>query len=181
MQALFTIHAGEFLVGTRIEKNYRNYRVWIPSKDTGVDLLVTNKVSAKSVGLQVKFSRDFNTLPAPEWGSELKALGWWTLKEDKIKSSQADLWVFALLNVFNKSTHYVIVEPLTLLEKLRRVHGQAKAYQIYLIVTRGGKCWEARGLKKADKISIANRRFSATHRDFTNYLDAWGKLEALLS
>ena len=26
-----------------IEKKYKQYSVWVPSKDTGIDLLVTNK------------------------------------------------------------------------------------------------------------------------------------------
>jgi hypothetical protein len=33
--------------------------VWIPTKDTGVDLLVSDRKNKKAVSLQVKFSRDF--------------------------------------------------------------------------------------------------------------------------
>jgi hypothetical protein len=59
MRPIFTIHAGEFLVGEYIEKSYPELNVWIPSKDTGIDLLVTNKKDAsKSVAIQVKMSRD---------------------------------------------------------------------------------------------------------------------------
>ena len=43
MRPIFTVHAGEFLVGEHIEKKFPELNVWIPSKDTGVDLLVTNK------------------------------------------------------------------------------------------------------------------------------------------
>ena len=42
MKSLFSIHAGEYLVGSHIEKSYPKWNVWIPSKDTGIDLLVTN-------------------------------------------------------------------------------------------------------------------------------------------
>lgn len=42
MKPIFTIHAGEFLVGDHITRKYRGkYEVWIPATDTGIDLLVT--------------------------------------------------------------------------------------------------------------------------------------------
>lgn len=60
MRPLFTIHAGEFIVGEHIEKNFPGLNVWIPSKDTGIDLLVTDKTnSCKPISLQVKLSRDY--------------------------------------------------------------------------------------------------------------------------
>jgi hypothetical protein len=33
MKTLFTVHAGEFLVGSEIEKRITGANVWIPSKD----------------------------------------------------------------------------------------------------------------------------------------------------
>ena len=59
MRPLFTVHAGEFLVGQHIERKFKRTNVWVPTKDVGVDLLVTNATSTKAVSLQVKFSRDF--------------------------------------------------------------------------------------------------------------------------
>ena len=55
MKTLFTIHAGEYLVGSEIEKLFKNYRVWIPSKDTGIDLLVTDKLKIKEKRGQTPF------------------------------------------------------------------------------------------------------------------------------
>ena len=49
MKPLFTIHAGEYLVGSYIEKHFKKYNVWIPSKDTGIDLLVTNSKNNKTI------------------------------------------------------------------------------------------------------------------------------------
>jgi hypothetical protein len=44
MKPLFTIHEGEFLVGDYINRKLgRKFDVWVPSKDSGVDLLVTRK------------------------------------------------------------------------------------------------------------------------------------------
>jgi hypothetical protein len=38
MKSLFTIHAGEFLVSEAIERKFPKVNVWVPAKDTGVDL-----------------------------------------------------------------------------------------------------------------------------------------------
>ena len=46
MRPLFTVHAGEFLVGQHIE-GFKGKNVWVPTKDTGVDLLVTNSANTK--------------------------------------------------------------------------------------------------------------------------------------
>lgn len=63
MTPLFTIHAGEYLVGLYIERRYgKRFNVWIPSKDTGIDLLVSDRKNRRTASLQVKFGKDF--LPA---------------------------------------------------------------------------------------------------------------------
>jgi hypothetical protein len=59
MRPLFTVHAGEFLVGEFIEECFPTLNVWIPSRDTGIDLLITNKQNSSTVSLQVKLSRDY--------------------------------------------------------------------------------------------------------------------------
>jgi hypothetical protein len=67
MKPLFTVHAGEYLVGEHIKHTYPRWNVWVPSKDTGIDLLVTSAKNRKTVALQVKFIKDFN----PTHGSPL--------------------------------------------------------------------------------------------------------------
>jgi hypothetical protein len=74
MRSLFTVHAGEFLVGSEIESHIRHAAVWVPSKDTGIDLLVTSRRTYQPVSLQVKFSRDY-AMNEPGF----VAFGWWTL------------------------------------------------------------------------------------------------------
>lgn len=59
MRPIFTIHAGEYLVATEIERAFPHLQIWIPSKDTGVDLLVTDREQTKVASLQVKFSKDY--------------------------------------------------------------------------------------------------------------------------
>ena len=60
MTPLFTIHAGEYLVGLYIEQHYKKQlNVWIPSRDTGIDLLVSHRQNRRTASLQVKFGKDF--------------------------------------------------------------------------------------------------------------------------
>ena len=59
MKSHFTIYAGEFITGEHIERKFRKVNVWLASRDTGSDLLVTDAKNKTSVSLQVKFSRDF--------------------------------------------------------------------------------------------------------------------------
>ena len=44
MRPLFTIHAGEYLVGERLEGNKRKPNVWVPTKDKGIDLPIVNEI-----------------------------------------------------------------------------------------------------------------------------------------
>ena len=39
MKPLFTVHAGEYLVGAYIEHFHPRWSVWVPSKDTGIVFL----------------------------------------------------------------------------------------------------------------------------------------------
>ena len=90
MKSIFTIHAGEYLVGSYIEKHFKKYNVWVPSKDTGIDLLVTNSKNNKTVSLQVKYSKDYSTTyMKPEFNNSFKTWGWWTLNRKKIQSSKS--------------------------------------------------------------------------------------------
>ena len=57
MRPLFTVHAGEFVVADHIERTFRHVKLWVPSRDTGTDLLATDSKNKKAVSLQVKFSR----------------------------------------------------------------------------------------------------------------------------
>jgi len=59
MRPVFTIHAGELSVGQYIEQNFKGKNIWVPAKDLGIDLLVTNSNNSRTVSLQVKFSTDY--------------------------------------------------------------------------------------------------------------------------
>src|SRR5207245_10417638 len=128
---LFTVHGGEYLVGLEVERRFRQANVWVPSKDFGIDLLVTNATNRRAMSLQVKYSRDYS-MNHPG----VDAVGWWTLDRTKIQQSSADLWVFALQGFGRGRIHYVIIPPQELARRLRRIHGGDRKIQSDLLVTR---------------------------------------------
>lgn len=178
MRPLFTIHAGEYLVGSYIEQHYRKWNVWVPAKDSGIDLLITNSTRRQSVSLQVKFSKDYPPTRSPLLQAKLKATGWWTFQERKIKASQADLWVLTLPSLTDNQTSFIIIPPAELLRRLHAIHGQTnKRIQSYVCVTRTGRCWETRDLPVADQELLAFDRLTNKDRDFSSFLNAWGEVE----
>lgn len=179
MKPLFTIHAGEYVVGDFLERQFRDVNLWVPSKDTGIGLLVTDKKNKKTVSLQVKFSRDFLAHMPIVFQKPLKACGWWSLNREKIAKSSADYWVFVLVGFERRSTDFVVIKPLELLKRLDALHTRAKTIQSYLWVTEKRKCWETRGLKRKEQIEIAQDLFSDKSRDFSSYLNDWSCLKAL--
>jgi hypothetical protein len=184
MKPIFTIHAGEYLVGSYIEQHFKDWRVWIPSKDTGIDFLVSNADNSKTTSIQVKFSKDFLVThgKAAHQGN-LISCGWWTLNRQKIKNSTAEFWVFVLHTFNEKNMQYVIIQPQELYRRLDLIHSTAKTLQSYLWVTTAGKCWEARGLKKEQQNSIANADTGEIDevRDFTEFLNNWKPLAEKLT
>jgi hypothetical protein len=94
MKPIFTIHAGEYLVAATIEEQFPDYNIWLPGKDAGIDLLVSNADNTKTASLQVKFSKDFSYTHVKElFRSNVKRTGWWVLNKGKIESSKAHFWV----------------------------------------------------------------------------------------
>jgi hypothetical protein len=59
MKPFYTIDAGEFLVGSQIEREFPNVSLWFPVKDEGDDLLLFDRVTRKVCTVQVKVSRDY--------------------------------------------------------------------------------------------------------------------------
>lgn len=181
VKSLFTIHAGEFVAGDYIERTYRRVNVWVPVKDAGVDLLVSDGKNKRVVSLQVKFSRDFlATHMADVFQKPLRACGWWKLDRQKIAVSPADYWVFVLVGFERRSTDFVIITPAELLRRLDAVHhGNPKVFQSYLWVTKKRECWEARGLTRPDQLRIAQGQFKDVERNFSAYLNNWGPIKEL--
>ncbi len=174
MKPLFTIHGGEYLVGSYIEQHFNRVNVWVPSRDTGVDLLVSDRHNRRAVSLQVKFSRDFLvTHMGPAFQKPLRACGFWTINQNKLWKSPADFWVFVLLGFARRTTDFVIVAPKELRQRLRSIHGSQKMIQSYLWVTERERCWETRGLRREDELQIADGNYREPTRDLTKWLNTW--------
>jgi hypothetical protein len=174
MKPLFTLHAGEYLVAAHLEKQFKRAQVWIPLRDTGIDLLVSDSRNRKTTSLQVKFSKDFLvTHMRPEFQKELRACGWWTINRDKLAKSSAEFWVFVLQGFASRSTDFVVVPSRELLKTLDAVHGRRKTIQVYIWVTERNKCWETRGLSRSAQLQVAHAEFRDKNRDLTEWLNNW--------
>ena len=174
MKPMFTVHAGEYLVGAAIERRFKRVNVWVPVRDTGIDLLVSDRANRDTVSLQVKFSKDFLvTHHGPEFQKEVRACGWWTINRAKLDKSAADQWVFVLQGFASRSTDFVVVPRLQLLRRLDKIHGRRDVFQVYLWTTEHNACWETRGLSRTQELQIAHGSFVDKDRDFTQWLNNW--------
>jgi hypothetical protein len=174
MKPLFAIHAGEYLVGSHIEHQFPHLNVWVPSRDTGVDLLISDRRNRRAVSLQVKFSKDFLvTSMDPVLQKGLRACGWWKIDQGKLRASPADFWVFVLHGFARRTVDFVVVPTRELWRRLRSVHGSKKTIQSHLWVTEGGRCWEARGLQRKDQLRIADGMYHVPKREFSKWLNEW--------
>ena len=180
MRTLFTVHAGEYLVSAHIEQHFKRTHVWIPVRDTGVDLLVSDESDRRSISLQVKFSRDFLvTHHGPEFQKALRACGWWTINRGKLAKSPADYWVFVLQGFASRSTDFVVVPRDKLLSRLDAIHGRQKVFQTYLWTTERDMCWETRGLSRAEELQVAHGSFGDADRNLTKWLNNWQPIALL--
>ena len=176
MKPLFTIHEGEFLVGDHINRRLgHKFDVWVPTKDSGVDLLVTRKGRrGGSVGLQVKFSRGFSI--HEEMARHLIATSWYTLDPKKIRMSQADLWVFVILTLRHEE-HFVVIPTRELRKRIPR--GSGTMWNLYLWVFDDGSCYQVRDLGKEEKLGVYHRGVRDRRCDFCQWLENWKQLDRL--
>lgn len=84
MRSLFTIHAGEYLAGLHIQQQLK-LNVWVPAKDTGIDLLVTDRENRRTVSLQVKYGKDFLPGKPAKIQEMLRCLSWFKLNRAKLR------------------------------------------------------------------------------------------------
>lgn len=181
MKTLFSIHVGEVLAGTYIEEHFKNINIWLPSKDTGIDLLLTDKSNKHSISLQVKFSKDFSGSSIKNSPSEIslnvKSQGWFKFAKAKLNKSPADYWILVLYTFTKKDFDFVVIKPHELLRRLAAFGKNTEVIQSYIWVTKNNKCWETRGLKKIEEIAIANDNFKQSDRDLTEYLNNWNPIK----
>ena len=181
MKRLFNLHAGEIVVGEHIENAYKNVRVWVPTKDSGIDILVTDKNNKKTLSLQVKYSKDYTfELKDARVKKEIRASGWWTLNRQKIVQSEADYWIFVLRGFESSDFDFIIIPPEELLRRLDTLYPKkVNSCHVYISVTEKKKCWTTRGLGKTDMSLIAQGQYKNDERDFGDYLNNWSPINEL--
>lgn len=182
MRPIFTIHAGEFIVGEHLERKYkRRLNVWVPTRDTGVDLLVTNSKNTKTISFQIKFSRDYlTTHKGSEFQDPMRVCSWFVLDRDKIRHSSAHYWIFVLIGSKKRSRDYLIIKPAKLLKQLERLPANRRVrgkLQVYFWVTEKKLCYDARDLTKSEQLKIAKGSFVNRDREYSTYLNNWKMLE----
>lgn len=174
MCPMFTIHAGEYLVTDYIEQHYsksQGVRVWVPSKDDGIDLLVTSKDCKRAVTLQVKFSKSYINV------GDYDSSGWWVINRNKLINSNADFWVFVMPELDNNwkfdASFFLVISPKILLSRLVAIYGELPKYDVYF--TRKDRVIiQTRGLRKRDRIRLFEK--PEGNRDFSEYFDNWEKV-----
>lgn len=174
MKPLFTIHEGEFLVGDYINRRFaKTWEVWVPTKDSGVDLLVTHRTRNRQLKLQVKFSRCFGVLP--EFTPAVLATSWYTLDPGKIRSSRADLWVLVILTLRHE-VHFVVVPTRELTKRIPP--GTKGKWNLYLWTYEDGSCFDVRGLRLAERRETLTRPIRNRKADYSRFLGSWSLLES---
>jgi len=176
MKPIFTIHEGEFLVGDYINRKLpHKYNVWVPTKDIGVDLLVTRKGhKGKPVGLQVKFSRSFDV--HKELTRDVLATSWYTLDPKKVRQSQADLWVFVFITLRHE-TYFVLLPTAELRKRIPRSSGSK--WNLYLWAYADGSCYQVRDLNLEGRLSAVHRGVQDRRQDFSKWFGNWRLLDRL--
>jgi hypothetical protein len=187
MKSIFSVHAGEYLVATHIEERYKHLNVWLPSKDTGVDILVTDRANRRTLSVQVKFSKDFlgslGNSTSDAVVARVKAGGWWKFNQQKLNSSAADLWILVLYRFTKRDYDFIIIEPQELLKRYSQLGKHQEIIHSYLWVTssKPQRCWETRGLSPQEQDDVANDQYTNPIRDLSEYLNNWQRVEAKLS
>jgi hypothetical protein len=165
MKPLFAIDPGEQIVGQYLED--QGLRVWMPTYDDGVDLLVTNETMRHPVTVQVKFAnRDFAK------DDHERYLGWFTLRRKVLDASHADYHVFGFQRG-KRETDFVVVPTDELQRRMAALHPHGDRIQVYLLLTEDGRCWEVRDLDEADRERIRQGKFEDPTRDFSQFRNRW--------
>jgi hypothetical protein len=120
MRPLFTIDAGEYLVGLHVQKSLKR-NAWIPAKDIGIDLLATDSHNLHAVSWQAKYGKDFLPEKKTELRRSLRWVSWFTLNRAKLDTSQADFWVFVLRGFESDASDFVVIPTAELTRRMTKI------------------------------------------------------------
>lgn len=175
MKPIFTIHAGEYLVGAEIERICTDYEIWLPSRDVGVDLLLRHKKTGATKTVQVKFSKSWTETHANEqFRKHFRTQGWWSLNRSKLENSPADFWVFALYSFDTSKNDFLIFRKQELIELYKRLdHWDTKTIQSYFWTLKNGTAFEGRGVRKRELKELIEHPENFGDRNVSSHLNNW--------
>ncbi len=171
MTPIFTIHAGEYLVGSCVEKHHKHIRVWIPSKDDGLDLLLTGRDCLNGISVQVKFSKDWKEVITSQQVHRLvQSSSWIRINRRKLEATEAAWWVLVIYGFDRLKADFVVIKPSDLLARLNEIHGRKVGiFSLYMTVTTQGHVFEHR--KLGEKALLDSNALRHTKYDFSDCLD----------
>jgi hypothetical protein len=182
MKPFYTIDAGEFLVGSQIERQFPNVSLWFPAKDEGDDLLLLDRRAGQYCTVQIKVSRDYlATHMDALFHPHLECCGWFTPNRRKIQCSASDFWLIGLHSYGHHRLSVLVIPPCELLRRYDLIHGPGDKIQSYFWITKKGRVFETRGLSRDDQRAVVEDQFAEEIRDFTEYLNNWELIRAKLS
>jgi len=175
MKPIFTVEAGEYLVAKEFE--HRGFRVWLPSKDTGIDLLISDHAVKRFVSVQAKFSGDFSISDSKKFGEELYLTGLFSTRAKNLHESPADYWILMIASFKLRKMACVVVKPRELYDRLEAIRPWGAGERHFFIwITTDKKCWETNGLRKQEFKAVARGDYSNRTRDMTCWLENWKPL-----
>jgi len=193
MKPFYSIHEGEYLAAICINKKIKNCDLWFPSKDRGVDILLTNKDNyKKNVSLQIKYSKDHLPANSVVIQKTCRSCGWWTFGQTAVKKSidnspnnhrkLADFWIFTIHSFFEKETDCIVITPTKLYERLSKFKEEGENEQTYFWITKNRKCFETRGLDTTQEKELLEGKYNSIEpeRNFTEYLNNWEQVKKQL-
>jgi hypothetical protein len=181
MKPFYTIDAGEFLVGSQIEREFPNVSLWFPAKDEGDDLLLLDRATSAVCTVQIKISRDYlATHMDSVFHPHVECCGWFTPKRSKIQNSISDFWLIGLHSYGHHRLSTLIISPRELLRRYDLIHGTAERIQSYFWIMKTGKVYETRGLSKEAQKKLVDESCLDEARDFTPFLNNWEEIRAKL-
>lgn len=179
MVPFISLHPGEVFVGNFIESNFKRLNLWIPAKDSGVDLLVTSISNNSSISIQVKSSRDYNMMV----DSGIKSGSFFNVRRNNLISSPAKLWIFVQHSARSKGwcQDYIVFERDELVVQLEEVFGSPEQYTIYFSITGDGRVWITRGVPRKSLANMYGGDPAYRNREVLGKLNNWEALKSLQS
>jgi hypothetical protein len=171
MRPLFTIHGGEYITADYLERKFKkNLRIWVPSKDDGIDLLVSSRTCRQTLALQVKSSKIYATKYACDYS------GWWRINMGKVKNSKADYWIFVTLPLMlgrkKQEPFFLAFRPTELIKKLNGRGYNQSTVDLYF-AQRNHTVIDTRGLELDDVEKLFSNPSKDSSRNYSGFLCDW--------